>query len=268
MVPTITSFGVDVSRRVILFPDPHHSIPLEVARSTRTTRTSIVWLRWENFSPEHVTHGLPDVEERSRVFSLATVLVELLTLDRPFHRVSQLATLQATLTEDPRWRVTHHPQGTAALGQVLGRAMARRPGDRPESLEALRQMLLEAAGCAPASPERIANVVLGVDPDSVRATLAALRAQPEFLPLSWSQGGIDVLEDQLLEGLVPFDQLPFTRAPAPPEIPAPRVNLATPGPVSPPRVNLATITPNATVRVSLAPARRPWWQAIWPFGRP
>jgi hypothetical protein len=266
MVPTVASFGVDVGRRIVLFPEPHHSIAL--ARFTRTARASIVRCRWENYSPEHGTQDNPAMDERSRAFSMATVLVELLTLDRPFHRVSELATLQATLTEGPRWRVTHHPQGTPALGQVLGRALARRPAERPESLDALRQQLLQAAGCAPASPERIANVVLGVDPDSVRATLAGLRTQPDFLPPSWRDGGIDVLEDQLLEALVPFEQLPVSRAPAPVEPSAPRVNLAGAAPVGPPRVNLASGTPSVSPRVNLAPARRPWWQAIWPFGRP
>jgi hypothetical protein len=270
MVPTIASFGVDVRRRVQVFPEPDFSLALEVPRSSLSTPGPLVRANLENYSPEHVTQSTPAVDERSRVFSLATVLVELLTLDRPFRRVSQLATLQATLTEEPRWRASHHPHCPPALGQVLRRAMARRPADRPESLEVLQRLLLEAAGCAPASSQRIANVVLGVDPESVRRTLATLRAQLEFLPPSWRDGGIDVLEDQLLETLVPFEQLPVTRAPVAAESSSsPRVNLAGAGPVSPPRVNLATATPGPTAqpRVNLAPVRRPWWQAIWPFGR-
>lgn len=269
MVPTITSFGVDVRRRVRLFPSSQHSIGLELARAPVRFNTDRPLLpRYENYSPEHVTQGPPTIDERSRVFCLATVLVELLTLERPFHRTSDLTTLQATLTDAARWRWTHHPECPAALGQVLAGAMARRPAERPESIDALRLLLLDAAECAPASLERIAHVVLGVDPHSVRATLASLRAQPEFLPQSWREGGIDVLEDQLLEALVPFEQLPMSRAPVPVESSSPRVNLAGAGPVSPPRVNLVAAAPGtSSPRVNLAPARRPWWQSLWPFGR-
>lgn len=253
LVPTIASCGVDVRRRVLLFPEPQHSLALEWARdSTRVSYAGTrISRRLENYSPEHLSGGAV-VSERSRVFSLATVLVELLTLDRPFHRSSELTAMQATLTGDARWRPTHHPHCPAALGQVLGSALARGPGERPATLDALRALLLEAAGCAPASSQRIANVVLGVDPAAVRRTLSALRAQPEFLPTSWREGGLDVLEDQLLETLGPFEELPVSRAPARVS-PAPRVNLGSPQP-APPRVNLA-------------PGRRSWWQAIWPFGR-
>ena len=157
---------------------------------------------------------------------------------------------------EARWRAANHPDCPGALADVLTRAMAAQPGDRPASPEAFRLQLLEAAGCAPASPERVGNVVLGLAPELVRAALTELKAQPEFLPSSWANGGLAVLEDSLLESLVSVDRLPLSRASAPPR-PLSRVNLAPPGPAVAPRVNL----------VAPQRARPSWCQSLWPFRR-
>jgi hypothetical protein len=101
----------------------------------------------------------------------------------------------------------------------------------------------------------VASVVLSADVEFVRTVLGKLKAQPEFLPESLRGGGIAVLEDSFLESLFPIDQLPVSRATAPPPRGA-RVNLAPQRRPAPPRVNLAP-----------APARQSWWQGIWPFNR-
>ena len=238
MVPTIESFGIDVRQRVQLFPEPHHSLALELARAP--AQGMLVTPRWENFSPEHATRA-DVIDERARVFSLSTVLVELLTGERPFRRSSALATLQATLSGEPSWRPQHHPQSNIGLSAVLSRALARNPEERPRSLEALWAQLSDVVKVKPADTRRVANVVLGVELELLRRTLSSLRAEPGALPPSWQQGGLEVLEDQLLEALVPLDELPESRAP-----------VATGS--SPPRVNLAGV-------------RRPWWQGLWPFGQ-
>ena len=242
LVPRSQFFGVDVRRRVVLFRHPDHTLTEEPDRN-----------RNEHMAPEELT-GRP-LDERSLVFSLATLLVPLLTGDRPFVRENEYSGLEATRDADAQWQAENHPECSAALAGVLTRAMARLPADRPASLEALRVELREAARCVPAPPDRVANVVLGVDPEFVRAVLADLRAQPEFLPASWRSGGLEVLEDSLLESLVSIDRLPLSRAPPPPK-PLSRVNLAPQQRAVAPRVNLA---PQGV--------RTPWWQTIWPFRR-
>lgn len=238
MVPTVESFGIDLRHRLLLFPEPNHSLALELARAP--AHGVLVTPRWENFSPEHASRA-EVVDERARVFSLGTVLVELLTGERPFRRASALATLQAILTGEPHWRPHHHPGCCERLALALGSALARSPDARPASLEALAQRLAAAAGVEPASAQRVTNVVLGVELELLRRTLAALRAEPDVLPVAWRQGGLEVLEDALLERLTPVEELPQSRAPRP-------------GASAPPRVNLAGV-------------RRPWWQGLWPVGR-
>lgn len=239
MVPSIDSFGVDVRRRFVVFPDPDLSLAIHRMRpgTTRVLRAP----RFENCSPEFVSGNRSD--ECSRVFSVATVLVELLTLERPFRRDNDLDVLQAVLDADARWTPSHHPGCPPTLAAVLNRALQSEPAQRPATLDELRGALNAAAGCEPASLERVANVVLGVDRDHLHRMLALLRGQPELLPPSWRDGGIDVIEDQLLESLVPVEALPVNAGLAPSR---PRVR-------APPRVNLA-------------PKRRRWWQGMWPFG--
>jgi hypothetical protein len=239
MVPTIDSFGIDLRHRLLIFPEPHHSLGLELARAP--AHGVLVTPRWENFSPEHASRA-DIIDERARVFCLATVLVELLTGERPFRRATALATLQATLTGEPHWRPQHHPDCTETLARALGSALARSPQGRPASLSELSDDLTAAAGVTPAPADRVANVVLGAEFELLRRTLAALRAEPDVLPPSWRTGGLEVLEDELLEGLVPIDELPQSRAPEP---------------------SAAAAVP----RVNLAGVRRPWWQGLWPFGR-
>lgn len=207
LVPTVHTFGVDLRRRVVLFPEPDHSLEFELERSTTSGQLSHT--RFENLSPEHVSVHASRFGQAARMFSLATVLVELLTLERPFRRPTDLDTVQAVLSGEARWRPARHPDCPPGLGRLLAGAMARRPIDRPMSLEALRRKLVEEAGVAPASPERIAQVLLGVDLAATGRMLAALRDQPEFLPESWRDGGLEVIQDQLLETLTPIDQLPL-----------------------------------------------------------
>lgn len=240
LVPNIDCLGLDVRRRLMVFPEPDHSI--EFALSRPPVRV-VLMPKSENLSPEHVDNS--GLDERSRVFSLATVLVQLLTGARPLQRDSEFGTTQALSEGGALWRPADHEGCSDALAAVLSSALARERDARPASPEALAQRLIEGAGCQPASLERAANVVLAVDFERARQTFATLRAAPEFMPHSWRNGGLDVLEDQLLEALVPLEQLPANRGVAPMAASTFR----------PPRFNLAP------------PARRSLWQALWPFRR-
>ncbi len=227
--PTRDCFGVDVTRRLLVFPEPNHSLSPDLSELPIPNESPPI----ENWSPERL--ALDPEDECSHVFSLATVLVHLLTGERPYARDDW------ALDENsiPRWRPSSHPDCSERLGAVLTRAMSLAREDRPQSLSDFRAQLSAAAACAPASFERVAAVVLGVDPESLRRTLNELRAQPSFLPRSWRDGGLDVLEDELLAAILPLEHLPHNRGLLP--------------------------TPTPAARPS--PARKAWWQALWPFGR-
>jgi predicted Ser/Thr protein kinase/DNA-binding beta-propeller fold protein YncE len=74
-----------------------------------------------------------DVDGRADVYSLGCVLYECLAGAPPFARETEIATLYAHLEEPPP-STTSSPSGPSReLDRVIGRAMAKRPGDRYET---------------------------------------------------------------------------------------------------------------------------------------
>lgn len=84
------------------------------------------------------------LDRRSDIFSLGTVLFELTTGNRLFHRENELKTLKA-ITEEPLIApskvVSDYPR---VLEKVVMRALARDPNDRYPDALAMRRDLLEA----------------------------------------------------------------------------------------------------------------------------
>jgi serine/threonine-protein kinase len=79
-------------------------------------------------APEQVSRGA--VNEQSDLYSLAVVAHETLTGVRPFRRPS-LGSLLETIVADPPPRASHaNPALPAAVDEVLGRALAKRPEER------------------------------------------------------------------------------------------------------------------------------------------
>jgi YVTN family beta-propeller protein len=82
-------------------------------------------------APEQVEGG--KVDGLADQYSLACVLFECLTGTVPFRRDSELAVLWAHVNDPPPRLGEHRPELPAALDEVIGRALAKAPGDRHPS---------------------------------------------------------------------------------------------------------------------------------------
>jgi DNA-binding beta-propeller fold protein YncE len=110
-------------------------------------------------APEQVEGG--QVDGLTDQYSLGCVLFECLTGEVPFRRDSDLAVLWAHVNDPPPRIEEHRPDLPAALDEVIGRALAKEPGDRFPSCGALVAAGQAAlAGAAPAGlRHRIARAV-------------------------------------------------------------------------------------------------------------
>jgi YVTN family beta-propeller protein len=86
-------------------------------------------------APEQVEGG--QVDGLADQYSLGCVLFECLTGLVPFRRDSELAVLWAHVNDPPPRISDHRPDLPAALDEVIGRALAKTPGDRYPSCGAL-----------------------------------------------------------------------------------------------------------------------------------
>jgi YVTN family beta-propeller protein len=100
-------------------------------------------------APEQVEGGR--VDGRADQYSLGCVLFECLTGVVPFRRDSELAVLWAHVNDPPPLIREHRPDLPAALDEVIGRALAKVPGDRYPSCGALVAAGQAALAGAPAS---------------------------------------------------------------------------------------------------------------------
>ena len=99
-------------------------------------------------APEQVEGG--QVDGRADQYSLGCVLFECLTGEVPFRRDTELAVLWAHVHDPPPPIGEHRPDLPAALDDAIGRALAKDPGDRYPSCEALVATAQAAlAGTAP-----------------------------------------------------------------------------------------------------------------------
>jgi TolB-like protein len=98
-------------------------------------------------SPEQVK-GLP-LDARSDVFSFGVMLAEMTTGRHPFRKPTTMETLAAVLHEPPDLRAGLPPKVTTLLGRLL----AKDPGDREASMLRVRAELAAASG-GPAPADR------------------------------------------------------------------------------------------------------------------
>jgi len=106
-------------------------------------------------APEQVEGG--PVDGRADQYALGGVLFECLTGVVPFRRDGELAVLWAHVHDPPPHVTEHRPDLPAALDDVTGRALAKAPGDRYPSCEALvptAQAALTGTTGRPAPPPR------------------------------------------------------------------------------------------------------------------
>ncbi|HWD42479.1 MAG TPA: serine/threonine-protein kinase [Actinomycetota bacterium] len=104
-------------------------------------------------APEQIEGG--PVDGRADQYSLGCVLFECLTGVVPFQRDSELAVLWAHVHDPPPQVSEHRPDLAAGLDKVVDRALAKAPGERYPSCQALVATAQAAlAGTAPARPRR------------------------------------------------------------------------------------------------------------------
>ncbi len=129
-------------------------------------------------SPEQV-RGEP-VDHRTDIFSLGSVLFEMITGQRPFHRASRIETMHAILNEDAELA---GKVGNPAIERILLHALKKNPARRFQSsrdlafaLEAFTGSGESAAVTARTKPRRDKRVEC---------------AQPEFIPVTFRRGFVN-----------------------------------------------------------------------------
>jgi serine/threonine protein kinase/Tol biopolymer transport system component len=95
-------------------------------------------------SPEQVRGETTD--HRSDLFSFGSVLYEMLTGQRPFHRETVAETMTAVLRDDPPSQSTAGPEIPAALERVVRRCLEKRPEERFQSASDLAFAVENALG--------------------------------------------------------------------------------------------------------------------------
>jgi len=95
------------------------------------TRTGVALGSLDYIAPEQARGS--NVDARADVYSLACVTFQMLTGSVVFARDNDLEKLWAHVHDRPRRLLTLNPELPAALQEVLDRALAKDPGDRPQS---------------------------------------------------------------------------------------------------------------------------------------
>ncbi len=86
-------------------------------------------------SPEQVESRFDEIDARSDVFSVGSMLYELLTLQRPFDSNGLFDTMRAIVERDPAPPTSLRPECPRELERICLRALARRPQERFQSAQ-------------------------------------------------------------------------------------------------------------------------------------
>ena len=123
--------------------------PALSAPTAKMTQAGTVLGTPQYLAPESL-HGQP-VDTRADLFAVGTVLYEMLTGQPPFKADSLIALLHAVAHDRPP--ALTGSAAIAAVDRVIHRAMAKRPDDRYQSADAMRQVLRDTLARATDSGE-------------------------------------------------------------------------------------------------------------------
>jgi DNA-binding NarL/FixJ family response regulator len=133
-------------------------ISRDLKREQQLTRAGFAVGTADFMAPEQAQGGA--VDGRTDVYALGCVLFRSLTGALPFERPSEVDTLWAHVHDPAPHLRDVAPDLPGALGDIVARAMAKRPGDRQPSAEVLAQELLAVTSRPPDAehvPARPAN---------------------------------------------------------------------------------------------------------------
>ncbi|MBN2495736.1 MAG: serine/threonine protein kinase [Deltaproteobacteria bacterium] len=127
----------------VLYSGTTKVVDFGIARAEKKldkTRTGIIKGKYAYMSPEQAQGA--ELDARSDLFSLGTVLWECLSLRRLFKRSNELATAQAILFSEIPPPSELRPEVPARLDAIVLKALARDPDDRYSSAREIQQDLL------------------------------------------------------------------------------------------------------------------------------
>jgi serine/threonine-protein kinase len=193
----------DVKPGNILLDDGHawlsdFGLTKRMASSTDLTAKNDIVGTPDYLSPEQI-QGDP-VDGRADQYALACVVVYSLTGERPFDRESDIAVLQAHLSDPPPRVSDERPDLPAEVDEILARAMAKNPGERYPSTADFTSALAAALGVgrpgtaagAPA-PEATGYILVACADPATRAVVRAALAR---------HGSVEVVEADTADAAV------------------------------------------------------------------
>ena len=120
------------------------AIALSAAAGGRMTETGLSLGTPHYMSPEQAT-AEKEITARSDVYSLASVLYEMLTGDPPFTASSAQVVIMKIITEQPQPVTARRKTVPANVSAALAKALEKLPADRFESAKAFSDALLDPA---------------------------------------------------------------------------------------------------------------------------
>ena len=179
------------------------SAPSDDNEQTRTLRLDHGWGTLAYMSPEQLCGE--HVDHRSDLFSLGTILYEMLAGRHPFQHESTIDMVGAILRDDPAPITIANPGVSSSLDRIVRRSLRKSPPERFQSAREIR-FALEAVRDAADRPET-------ARPPSVRRDLPSVAVLPfsDMSPNKDQESLCDGIAEELINALT---QIPGLRVAA------------------------------------------------------